>query len=58
MNHVLYFQADDGNRTRDLRLTKATLYRLSHISTARNILAFRYLTVNKKISKFNAGTVV
>ena len=25
--------ADDGNRTRDLRLTKATLYRLSHIST-------------------------
>ncbi len=28
----LFFQADDGNRTRDLRLTKATLYRLSHIS--------------------------
>ena len=26
-------RADDGNRTRDLRLTKATLYRLSHIST-------------------------
>ncbi len=25
-------KADDGNRTRDLRLTKATLYRLSHIS--------------------------
>ena len=27
-----YMPADDGNRTRDLRLTKATLYRLSHIS--------------------------
>ena len=26
-------RADDGNRTRDLRHTKATLYRLSHIST-------------------------
>ena len=25
-------RADDGNRTRDLRLTKATLYRLSHSS--------------------------
>ena len=25
-------EADNGNRTRDLRLTKATLYRLSHIS--------------------------
>lgn len=29
---VIIKKADDGNRTRDLRLTKATLYRLSHIS--------------------------
>ena len=36
MNHGFYFQADDGNRTRDLRLTKATLYRLSHISIIPN----------------------
>ena len=28
-------RADDQNRTGDLRLTKATLYRLSHISVAR-----------------------
>ena len=26
------FRADDGNRTRDLRTTNATLYRLSHSS--------------------------
>ena len=28
----LYFKAADGNRTRDLRTTNATLYRLSHSS--------------------------
>ena len=28
-----YMRAADGNRTRDLRTTNATLYRLSHIST-------------------------
>ena len=27
-----FIQADNGNRTRDLYLTKVTLYRLSHIS--------------------------
>ncbi len=27
-----YFKAADGNRTRDLRTTNATLYRLSHSS--------------------------
>ena len=36
---VCYRGADDGNRTRDLRLTKATLYRLSHIS----IMRFYYI---------------
>ena len=30
---TLCFQAADGNRTRDLRTTNATLYRLSHSST-------------------------
>ena len=34
-------RADDGNRTRDLRLTKATLYRLSHSS---NMNGQMYLT--------------
>ncbi len=29
-----FFRAADGNRTRDLRTTNATLYRLSHSSTA------------------------
>ena len=29
---ALHTRAADGNRTRDLRLTKATLYRLSHSS--------------------------
>ena len=39
----VFLSADDGNRTRDLRLTKATLYRLSHISavfTPRDILSY------------------
>ena len=27
-----FFEAADGNRTRDLRITNATLYRLSHSS--------------------------
>lgn len=42
-------RADDGNRTRDLRLTKATLYRLSHSSTQQSIL---YNSASKFASKF------
>ncbi len=35
MTRSFEIRADDQNRTGDLRLTKATLYRLSHISVAR-----------------------
>ena len=38
MYSTLHVKADNGNRTRDLRLTKATLYRLSHISNQHAIL--------------------
>ena len=33
-----YMRAADGNRTRDLRTTNATLYRLSHSSITRLLL--------------------
>ncbi len=35
-------RAADGNRTRDLRTTNATLYRLSHSSTRFRYFVFRY----------------
>ena len=39
VSSILSNGADDGNRTRDLRLTKAVLYRLSHVS-----ILLRFLT--------------
>ena len=41
-------QAADGNRTRDLRLTKATLYRLSHSSLFSLFSAFCVLRCQRK----------
>lgn len=43
-------KADDGNRTRDLRLTKATLYRLSHISVfhTRLLIYFEFSVLSSR----------
>lgn len=42
LKNSVFKQADNGNRTRDLRTTNATLYRLSYISTNK-----RYITKEK-----------
>ena len=53
-------EAADGNRTRDLRTTNATLYRLSHssmvgelsLAITRHIISKDAMFVNIKLNKF------
>ena len=57
---VKLLRAADGNRTRDLRTTNATLYRLSHssmlgelsLSITKRILSKNGSFVNNKLNKF------
>lgn len=54
------YQAADGNRTRDLRTTNATLYRLSHssmvgeisLAITKCIISKDTMFVNNKLNKF------
>ena len=43
-NFLAFLQADDGSRTRDLRLGKPTLYQLSYVRDVRRILRIRGTT--------------
>ena len=50
---IRHYKAADGNRTRDLRTTNATLYRLSHSSMLTEDLLFRHrFVVYHRVSGF------
>ena len=46
-----FYKADDGSRTRDLRLGKPTLYQLSYVRKWREMLATRGVTIRGRFSR-------